>query len=857
MQNIESFKNVETTEKVDNFQNDEAYKKLLSMKEVKVDIDWKNKVLSKQELPEFYKNLKSEAVDTIKAIVNNSNSNVLKFFDNDSDKFANEVFNKYFSHHLDVSTWINRNFVGKEIWNNSLVSLLKLNFKNKEDFFEAFQNVYIKEKTMDFLKWLFSNDKNISWQNVQKVNNILSSFELWDKYSDYTFWKITDDSLELLNKVNALDLSIADLSSFWYDDKSRLKKLNLINSEWKLNVNTAIQVVAFLQWKIDKIVDINGNELSEDQKQQLTLYALESIWLDNKKYDKFVKEHNLKSDLIFLVHTIWLNNTADLFDNLIDNKWKDINKIVWKYAINVWELQKERFLKIVNKINKEQKYTEKEFESSKQEQIKQFLALFLDANPSETINKLTDDLVHQLQIKDQSKYENLKKLISFVFSKEEISKIQQWLLDGTINDPIKAIYEKLKNSNDKLSAILNSKGKQIKKILYAYFLDYSKKILTKNKLDIFSSDSSFWKIEKDLEKNGLNSYQASVVAYYTSEYVTNWKWKEKYKWQITSALFKDKDFQEFLKNKLRAKKHKQDGDINSTVDEMVGKDSISKLIKQLSNIKLPESISFGKGTIESLKQNNLLAEKIQQYEEMWYSGYVHYVEQIENEKNLLKETGASVEKVPVNNSLLFKNNPEWNSEKIEIKSKEVDWLHIVEARIPGTNEVIEVKSLTKEQANKALLWDLTQAQFWIKLFFDNWTADDLWKIFETDITKEVLTSDDLNSLKEFYQTYAVYLIKNNIVKKDFFSENWLELKDIYENFDRFAKAFSSWLKDHLSVGWIKSLANEFYIDPFDSSVKEILDNKYRWKEIKEEILDNNWNSWVFGKIRWFMQKLFS
>ena len=145
----------------------------------------------------------------------------------------------------------------------------------------------------------------------------------------------------------------------------------------------------------------------------------------------------------------------------------------------------------------------------------------------------------------------------------------------------------------------------------------------------------------------------------------------------------------------------------------------------LSNFILPENKEYeiDKKSLESIKQDQALLDKIQEYKQMGYEGYIHYMEQIENEKKLLKEMGTISKEISSNESLLFSNSKE-NSDEIEIKSTQIGGVHIIESKLPGTDKIIQVESLTKEDANKELLKELTKYQFGMKISFDNWTPDD-------------------------------------------------------------------------------------------------------------------------------------
>ena len=644
----------------------------------------------------------------------------------------------------------------------------------------------------------------------------------------------------------------------------------MVDKDWRIDINVLLSLIGLVQNISDDVINKNLKNLSLEQKKDIIAYSL--LHLFSEKDQKFLKKELGTDNIVFLIKNIWIQNSFELLKHLLkDKKWKtnwNIDSIVGKYSIFISEKNKGKFLDIIKKFDLD--YSEDRFEASKVENIKKFIVLFTNSDfDKKKLEKNMDLIFENVKGLNNEKRNQIKKFLVNFLTWEWLNELKHKLYEWKINDPISYILTKLSSQinvdRGKIKSLYNS--------LYTLFTNYANKLVKKSKTETILSTDTFKKVEKDLELNSkgeINPYQASIVAYYACEYAV-----KNNNWKIDNNLLRKTEFIDYLKQKIWIKNKKENKIGNNRKTSIV--EQPGNLVRQmidvwdtgfsnanlyqffsdnfLSNFSLSGTYEIDKKTLEELKQDQSLLDKIQEYKKMGYEGYIRYMEQIENEKKLLKETGWTISReIPLNE--VDKSLLEWWNE-VNISTKEIGWIYKVIAVLPEKKHAIEVVSLTKEDANKELLKELTKYQFGIKISFDNWTPDDFWKLIDTDITKWILTSKDLDEIKEFYQVYAINLLENDILPKDFLSKNWLELKDVYDNFTDFAKHFSEWMKNHMSIWWLKPIWTVFYIDVFDPTIRKVIDEKYKWSEIKEKILDNQNDYGILEKAKWFIKKIWS
>ena len=866
---VEKIKNdsekIKSNEKLD-LKNDPEYKLLYkNFWKVKI-LDKNNNPVSKDNLPDFYKKIKEESFKQIDKVLQNSKSNVVELFWS-KEKFEEAVFKEALD--FSIGYWIIR----KDLLSlkDHVSGLLEFNYKSKDDFKNAFRNFYIWKEDADFIKKTYGTEK-ITWQQSKKLGNILSCFGIGGNYSNLISWKLNKENITLLSQLSGNFWDLPNFSGkkyFWY-----LKNLWLIQN-WKIGINTAIDIIWLLQWKVDFIQNINWEKIDNNK---IFIYDLASYSIFEQSILDKINDKNFWDEVSFLIKNIWLSNTSDLFDIYFKNLstkneilhktawwlWPNKSELINNLSIKIWEKNKDKFINIIHNLFPEYSYNKKNFETSKFQHIDKFILLFTntDFNNKKFEENLAQDINNEFSQKTNKpfKYNQIEsykpKIITFLwnFFKKDgwIDNLKKQLSKWNIKDPINYMVQDFLNKETDWKDLKDSASRKLlNKLFYSIFSKYAEKIAKYWETKDILSSSTFQKLEKtiELKSKDINPYQASITSYYLCEYAI-----KNNNWKIDNKLLNSPWFKEFLEKNIWINiqniKHKTTIVNGKKVKVMNTNDFDNNLFNNLN--LWDETFTINEKTIEDFKQNNKLEEIAEKYKQMWYEWYIHYEEQVENEKKLLKETGSISKTIPINKSELFKNSQ--NLQKIDIKSKEKDGIYTIEAMIPGEKNIIQIKSLSIKDANSSLIKEITWKQFWINISFDNWSADDFSKIINTDITKWSLNWQDIENIKKFYQTYAVELVENGDLPKKFLRENNLKISDIYNNFDNFSKAFSSWMKSHLSLWGIKPLWNEFYIDKFNPTVKQVIEHKYEWNKIKENTLDKQ-NIWIFWKIKNFFWKI--
>ena len=840
--------------------NDKLYKKLLQAVKNKEDsvkvIDAKRNEISIQELPEFYEKIQKQTQDGITSVLENLKKTAKAHYDKlitifwSEEDFINDIFDTYLNSR--ISSWeVSEKAFSKNYWEDYIWGLVEFDYKSKSDFIEAFKSFYISKEDAKSVKEYFWDNK-FTWQEAQKLNEILSSFEVWNYYEDSISGKLSERSKELLYSIEliSIDVDFSDEETF-----SWLKSLNLIKN-WKIDVNTAIQIVAFTQWKIDYVLDVNGKPLNKKELNTLLLYSLADDNKDLQKFEKVISTYNLENDLYFLIKTFWVDDVSEILNF---NNPEGFRVNAEKYLIKVTEDKKEKFISIVKKILPD--YSKEDFEKAKFDRIEDFLKLFMNSKINfAELDQIVDSYFKET-IDNQVSAKLIKSFLRQFLTSDSLRELKSKLINSEIKDPIDFFISKFE-------LFLKSNGEsadtdEVKYILFNVFTTYAKKLAKQTNIETITSSDSFKKLEKKFELSGANPYQAGILAYHISQYAI-----DKNNGVIDDNLLRSEGLKQYLQEKLNlwirvvASSTKEWANvwINSWLS------STKNILDLLPKITLSETLHIDKKTIEEVKQNNKFLETIEKYEKMWYEGYLRYVEQIENEKKLVEQQWGVITTVKDFNEQDF---PEfkWGNKNISVFSTEEAWLYNVKVKIPSKewnkSVVIETIALTPEAANKSILLKITDLYFGLPISFETWQADDFQGIIFSNISERILTDKDLVEMKKFYKTYALLLLKENKVNvKHFLNLNWIDLNNIDNNdeFIKFGKAFSAWIKDHLWLSWLKLAGskNTFYkLDKFNPLVKKAIQSKDKWSALKEEILDNSIDNWIFAKAKSFIKKIWS
>ena len=832
-----------------------------------------------------YLKIKKQAINKVTNILQNyeSSSKILSFFDNSVEKlvsclsimYVNKIFIPAFQGKK-LNKYLLTQYFTNYIWKFKLPSLLSVDtYKNKMDFLNAYERFWVKAKQVNFIKQLFGKEK-YTWQEAKKLNAILEHFKVADiKISG----QLADK--QKLTKVqdNPMTFTFRDIK---IKSSSLFKKLWLLSWENILDINIMLDVVLFLQGKTDNVRLPNGKNLSNDNKLVLVKEILKWSTDNDSLLESKIEKYQMANDLVLLVRNIGIKNTL----NLIMNS-PNVGRLEWLLSTLVVTIPSSNLNIIKEILNKlSPNYDVSKLETLKSSKILDFLQTFMKAWVSKAeLTKTCNSLLSKLPISPDLKNKLLDFTIDF-FMGEKIINMLHLLVKWKIHNP----FDYLINQYIFYLWTLDYEVKKSKyrRLIGDFFVKifkkYSKKAIDRERINVVTSLPLFKKIEDTLESSGLNSYQASLITYYIIDYY------RKIKKPITKDVLTSDDFKQYLKqhissninnvdkffaNKFWIKLSILDKIITKFFSKPHSKDSVStSVVDKLSasiNKKFPDGLNKNldndtKSALDSINQLDKLNELdsldrvVDKYSKEFDKGYTAYVEKQSAEKKLLHNSDWVIaNKLPIDSKNLsdedFSKFSKTSQADFVLVSSFNNGIHEIKVKLPWEKQILHVESLSKEKANKEIFKEFMISKFWINLSFDNWTADDFAKILDMDITKDSIKEEDFKNLEAFFQTYVMSLIQDGIISKDFLRKYNLSPKDVYSSINRydFFRCLNQELKSKLKLGGLKSLWDNFYFDLFDPGVKEILSSKYKWKSMKESVLDGNTDTkTIFGSIMsWF------
>ncbi len=534
----------------------------------------------------------------------------------------------------------------------------------------------------------------------------------------------------------------------------------------------------------------------------------------------------------------------------------DTDKKVFLNVIN-WELEKWGFEKIT---------TEKSDEQYKTNIDNLFLIINNIESTKIDFDKLLDKFSHNIECIDKNKAKNI---LSKMFSKDNIPKLREELSKSPLS-PMEFILQQL----DEKQFFDNFKNKN--KSVWKKEKHNMVYMMMKNFLEQIKWRQAL-KIEKSVEGNKqLNN----LIEDLWSNIFKDWKeWSRKIKKDLALANLKydiwkvlvnnnteilTKDFLVNHKDEILSLIKKQFG-VNLKDNWNLNKyyDNVKTLLGQLTK-KIPSWWIEIKLDLKGLEQTRKLIESIKKdnkkYEELGYKWYIEYQEKLENEKKMLEHAWTQVdENIPLEKSL-FK----WESwQGVQTKMKNEWWIYTLQMHIPWEKNVIEVKSLKLEDANKIIMSKYIKNMFWFNLDL-KWNSDQLNKVIssQTDITKDGITSEDLKDTSSFLQNYIyeTFYKEGNDKSKKFLKNNDLNIYDLYNKPEDFSQRFVQGMKKQVNMWWFQADFDKFNLDL--SWLWENFFDKNLIKTHKEEVDDNgrdfykNEGNWVFSSLTNRVKKMF-